>query len=145
MKSFLLMLLTVQSETAAQTAAQPQTLDLSRILDLLLVLMFLGCGVYCVYTFIRLCREQMLFDNKVLYPGDCKYQDCADPVGFMEFIRYRVLALGVFLVLCGVLAVLNSYVIQSANQWISIGLIVLPLLGFVWYTVIQRKAAKRFW
>ena len=58
------------SETVSQTtqaAAGGDSMD--TMLSLLLLVMMLGCAVYCIYTFIRLRRECYLFPNKFLYPG----------------------------------------------------------------------------
>lgn len=126
----------------AETNSFQSTTDM---LDLLLIVMFIGAGIYCVYTFVRLRRECMLFDNKILYPGNCKYTDCTDPVGFMDYIQYRVLILGAFLVVCGVFFLLNLYVFSFTSIWVTIAQFAVPILGFAWYVVIQRRASKLYW
>lgn len=141
MKHFFTRLLDAQ-ETAADTVGTDSMLDM---MDLLILAMFVGFGFYCIYTFVRLKRECMLFDSKVLYPGNCPAQDCTDPVGFIDFIQYRLLILGIFLVFCGGLDALNTYVLKFTSLWFSIVQIALPLVGLAWYAVIQRKAAKLFW
>lgn len=138
-------LFTAQTEAPADSAASLSGSSMMDMLDLLLVIMFLAAGAYCLYTFFRLRRECMLFDNKLLYPGDCKYQDCADPEGFMDFIQYRILILGAFLLVCGIFFLLNCYVFSFDLLWIDIAQVAIPILGFAWYVVVQRKAAKSFW
>lgn len=140
MRSLFRLLLTAQTD-----ADLSSTQSMTDMLDLLLIVMFIGAGIYCVYTFIRLRRECMLFDNKVLYPGDCKYTDCADPEGFMDYIQYRILILGAFLVLCGIFFLLNLYVLSVSAVWITILQFAVPIGGFAWYVVVQRRAAKRYW
>ncbi len=141
MKHFFTRLLDAQ-EVVGETNSAGSMLDM---MDLLILVMFIGFGFYCIYTFFRLKRECMLFDSKVLYPGNCPAQDCTDPVGFMEYIQYRILILGIFLVFCGGLDALNTYVLKFTDLWFSIVQIVLPLAGLAWYAIIQRKAAKLFW
>lgn len=129
----------------ANVSEQQSSMSLFDTMDLLIVAMFVGFGLYCIYTFIRLKRECMLFDSKVLYPGNCRYQDCTDPVGFIEYIQYRILIFGILLTICGGISALNAYVLSITSLWLSLLLVAVPLAVLAWFVIIQRKAAKRFW
>ena len=133
---------------AATEAAGEQTgsLDsMGNMMQILLLVLLVGAGVYALYSAIRLHREQMLFPNKFLYPGDCKPEDCADVGGFIDFILPRTLLLGASMLVMGVALALNTYVFLLDALWIDIAMLVLPFGVFLWYIIAQRKAAKRFW
>ena len=114
------------------------------MMDLLLVVMLLGFGVVALYNVIRLHREQMLFASKILYPGDCKPEDCADPGGFIDYIVPRLTILSIAFILMGVVAILLLYVFPLNIAWMELASVILPVGGLIWYVVCQRKAAKLF-
>ena len=115
------------------------------MMDLLLVVMLLGFGVVALYNVIRLHREQMLFASKILYPGDCKPEDCADPGGFIDYIVPRLTILSIAFILMGVGAILLLYVFPLNIAWMELASVILPVGGLIWYVICQRKAAKLFW
>ena len=137
-----------EATEAATEATQSgaQSMDMGRLLDVMLLAMLFGCAAYAFYTVVRLKREYMLFENKLLYPGNCPYLECTDPQSFIDFIWVKLLLLGIGMFACGALIALNSFTALFHNTiWISAAMIVLPLALFAWYVVIQRKAAKLFW
>lgn len=111
--------------------------------DMLMLIMLFGCGVYGLYSVIRLHREQFLFKNKFLYPGNCAPENCADVGGFIDFIQPRMLIFSILLLALGVLYALNAYLFLSV--WVDYAMIAVPLAVFIWYAVMQNKAAKIFW
>ena len=115
------------------------------MMDLILVVMLLGFGVVALYNVIRLHREQMLFASKILYPGDCKPEDCADPGGFIDYIVPRLPILSIAFILMGVVAILLLYVFPLNIAWMELASVILPVGGLIWYVICQRKAAKLFW
>ena len=141
--SFLKIFLTEATEAAAQ---QGGTLDgMVDMLDSLMLIMLFGFGIYGIYSAIRLRKEQMLFPNKFLYPGNCDPAACLDPGEFIDYIIPRALILGVALILLGGLLALNSFVLHIDSWLIDLGMIVMPVAVIVWYCVVQRKAAKNYW
>lgn len=141
--SFLKIFLTEATEAAAQ---QGGTLDgMIDMLDSLMLIMLFGFGIYGLYSAIRLRKEQLLFPNKFLYPGNCDPAACLDPGEFIDFIIPRALILSVALILLGGLLALNSFVLHIDSWIIDLAMIVLPLAVIVWYCIVQRKAAKNFW
>ena len=139
--------LTEATEGAAEGAAatgSPRG-GMVDMMDMLLVVMLLGFGVVALYNVIRLRREQMLFASKILYPGDCKPEDCADPGGFIDYIIPRLTILSIAFILMGVLAILLLYVFPLNVSWMELASVVLPVGGLIWYVICQRKAAKLFW
>lgn len=141
--SFLKIFLTEATEAAAQ---QGGTLDgMVDMLDSLMLIMLFGFGIYGLYSAIRLRKEQLLFPNKFLYPGNCDPAACLDPGEFIDFIIPRALILSVALILLGGLLALNSFVLHIDSWLIDLGMIVMPVAVIVWYCFVQRKAAKNFW
>lgn len=119
----------------------------SDLLDYLLTAMLAGLGVYALYTAIRLYHQFTLFDNRILYPANCKPKDCRDPGAFILYIVPRLWILGgLCLILC-VLTVLAVFVkVSFLQNWF--GIYVLPFLGFVvlaWYVWVNARCAKKFW
>lgn len=140
-------LLTAAEETVTE-AAQENTADLSGmsgLLDTLLIVMVIGCGIYALYTAIRLRRTYMLFPNKFLYPGNCGPDDCVDEDGFIDYILPRMTILGIAMLVIGALLVVNVYVLKVSGLWVDLATIIVPFGCFVWYIIVQRKAAKLFW
>ena len=145
--SFLKIFLTEATEAATEAAAQQGgTLDgMGDMLDSLMLIMLFGFGIYGIYSAIRLRKEQMLFPNKFLYPGNCDPAACLDPGEFIDYIIPRALILGVALILLGGLLALNTFVLHIDSWLIDLGMIVMPVAVIVWYCVVQRKAAKNYW
>lgn len=119
--------------------------DMGGILTWFLVLMLFGCGIYAIYTYIRLHRTCMLFPNKFLYPGNCTADTCADVDGFIDYIEPRLLLLGVATLLCGIAYTVYAMVLKGSSIWMDIATVVIPAGIFVWYMFVQRKAAKLYW
>ena len=141
--NFLKIFLTEATEAATQ---QGGTLDgMVDMLDSLMLIMLFGFGIYGLYSAIRLRKEQLLFPNKFLYPGNCDPAACLDPGEFIDFIIPRALILSVALILLGGLLALNSFVLHIDSWLIDLGMIVMPVGVIVWYCFVQRKAAKNYW
>ncbi|MGM9553871.1 MAG: hypothetical protein ACI3V2_06155 [Faecousia sp.] len=141
--SFLKIFLTEATEAATQ---QGGTLDgMVDMLDSLMLIMLFGFGIYGLYSAIRLRKEQLLFPNKFLYPGNCDPAACLDPGEFIDYIIPRALILSVALILLGGLLALNSFVLHIDSWLIDLGMIVMPVAVIVWYCFVQRKAAKNYW
>ena len=145
--NFLKIFLTEATEAATEAAAQQGgALDgMIDMLDTLMLIILFGFGIYGLYSAIRLRREQLLFPNKFLYPGNCDPAACLDPGEFIDYIIPRALILSVALILLGGLLALNSFVLHIDSWIIDLCMIVLPLAVIVWYCIVQRKAAKNFW
>lgn len=68
------------------------------LLDLIMAILLLGTGIYCIYTSIRVRREYTFFENKVLLPGGCEPNACTDPDGFFDYIAPRLVIFGIALI-----------------------------------------------
>ena len=115
-------------------------------LELVLLALLLWSGFYGLYTVLKLRKTYMLFPNKFLYPGNCTMETCVDEGGFIDFILPRLTILSVILLVFGIFLALVFFVFpQWESGWTDILSIFLPISAFVWYMIIQRKAAELFW
>lgn len=122
------------------------------IFSIMLLVTLIGCGGYCVYTWISLRKVWMLKDNRIMLPGNCAAADCLDPDGFLDFMAPKMLLFGLVMIVLGLLylpGILNE---SGYLAWpklvftiLDIGLPVVTISLFVWFILVQRKAAKLFW
>lgn len=117
-------------------------MDLS-ILDWILLASFLIYGVLCLVAALRLTREDKLFDSMVLYPGGLRREDCADPKGFMAFMRPVMLVLGVGCTLVGLLYFIKLRL--GMPKVVSVLHMVLAAATLAYGFWKFNRAGKRFW
>lgn len=141
--NFLRIFLTETTQAAEEAAGSMD--GMVDMLDTLMFVMLVGFGLYALYSAFRLHKEQMLLPNKILYPGDCKPEDCVDEGEFIDFILPRAVILGACLLVMGIVLGLNMFLFKLEALWIDIAMMVVPIAVFAWYILAQRKAAKRYW
>lgn len=123
------------------------------IFSLMLLVLLIGCGIYCIATWLRLRKEWRLFDNKIMLPGNCSVKDCVNEDGFLEYMAPKMLIFGISLVVLGLLYLpgilydsgLDLGLPKLALRILDIALPVLSITDFIWFIVAQRKASKLFW
>ena len=122
-------------------------LSVTGTLDLFMVAMLAWVGGLAVYSAIRLQRDYILFDSKILYATDCDPRACQDDAGFIAYMVPRLWIFAVWLLIPAVLITLNSILhLIALPDWLRY--YALPALGFaafVWYIFVMRTASKRFW
>ena len=113
--------------------------------SLLLDLLTLACGGYCMYTWVNLRILNRLFKNELLVPKDCKPEDCLDEEGYIAYIRPRLFVLSALVVLTGVIFVLNDVLASPVvpYPW-SIIPWALVLVALVWYAISNRHANREY-
>ena len=113
---------------------------------LMLDLVSLGCGLYCLYTWIRLIVEKRLFKNGLLIPKDKTAEDCLDEAGFIAYMKPRLAVLSIVTMLYGVLQLLNDSVLQTPllNLWQTLALLGVVLAVLVWYAIASSKANREY-
>ena len=50
----------------------------------------LGCGAYCLYTFLKLLTGRKLFKNALLIPKEREVEDCTDEEGYISYLLPRM-------------------------------------------------------
>ncbi len=112
---------------------------------MLLDLVALACGVYSLYTWVKLLIVGHLFPNGLLVPKDRKVEDCADEEGYIAYIRMPLGVLALSTMGYGVFQILNTYLAKPLlDGWLSL----LPLLAvmgvLVWYAIVSGRANRDY-
>lgn len=113
------------------------------MLSVVMLAVFLFAGVYCLYTAYRLSKATELFDNMLLYPGNCPKELCLEPEEFMAFMRPRLAIFGALcLPLCAYYVVEIYVAIPRAVEIIQY---IFAAILFIWGFWVYNRAAKRYW
>lgn len=114
----------------------------------------LACGVYCLYTTIKLKTLGKLFPNQLLIPKDAKPEHCIDEEGYIAYIWLRLLIVGILCVAAGITSLaenqtgmISAMFPQIANMgfYVVMGGILLCIVAVGWYMACWMKARKLFW
>ena len=103
-----------------------------------------ACGVYILYSYVKLRMVGRLFPSSLLIPNGRQPKDCLDEEGYIRYIRPRLLVIGVAITVLG-LAMLADGTFYQLSQGLAMGLIGLALAFLVWYGVCSARANRRFW
>lgn len=115
------------------------------MVDVMAAALYLGFGLYCLAVWLRLRQGKPLGNGRrILMPGGFRERKCRHPEAYKGYMRPRVLALGIGLVLFGA-AFLADHYTGSGSTAVALALLVLPLALLVWYVLAMRKAAKQWW
>ena len=108
-----------------------------------ILILLVGAGGYALAACIRLKREQVLFENKILYPSQCTPENCLDPEGYIAYIVPRMSLFGAVCVVFGiavlVMSLLKVGIIATTVQTVIV------LAVFVYISVVHNRASKIFW
>lgn len=114
-------------------------------LTLLMDLFAFGCGVYAIYTWIRLLKERKLFKNALLLPKDKDPKDCRDEAGLVAYLIPRTGVLGVTLMLYGTFNLINEQMDEAllGYPWMFIPIGVLLVVIF-WYAFALSGGYRKY-
>lgn len=105
----------------------------------------LACGVFCIYTCIKLRqRGGKLFNNSLLIPKGKTEKDCLDEEAYSAYIAPKLMVLGILITLFGAVNLLNEY-LNLYGLLVSEILTGCAFVSVVWYAVCNSKANKRYW
>ena len=115
--------------------------NMNFILDMVAVV----SGIYCLYTWIKLCRCNELFPNSILIPSGKSVSDCIDEEGYIEFIRPRMCVLAFATLIYGCFLMINDTLEKPLLElpWNLIPL-ALIMVVLVWYAVISTRATREY-
>lgn len=110
-------------------------------MNLLLDAVAIGCGIYCLYTWLKLVFTNRLFMNGILVPKGKTEKDCLDEEGYIDYIKPRLGVLAVFTTLYGLFFLLNDNLPQELipYPW-NLAPLVVVLGVLIWYAACNRKA-----
>ncbi len=103
------------------------------------------CGLYCLYTWLKLTMGKRLFKNGLLIPKDKQISDCLDEEEYIRFISPRLLVLALATTLYGAFFMLNDVLEEKLlpYPWNFVPL-ALVMAVLVWYAVANSKANRDF-
>ena len=115
--------------------------DMNLILDLI----GLGCGIYCMYTWLKLALGGRLFKNSLLVPKGKAVEDCLDEAGYIAFMKPRIAVLAIVTFIYGVTITLNDNLAEPfmPYPWSFIPLVVV-LIVLIWYAVCNSRANRDY-
>ncbi len=115
--------------------------DMNLILDLIA----LGCGLYCLYTWVRLMIGKRLFPNSILVPKEKKPSDCIDEEGYIAAIRLPMAVVAIVTTLYGAFMFVNEHLLAQPVPMPWSMLTLAPVLAsLVWLTIRLRRAVQDF-
>ena len=105
----------------------------------------LGCGAYCLYTFLKLLTGRKLFKNALLIPKEREVEDCTDEEGYISYLLPRLGVLTFSVLIYGIVSLINDMLETPflPYPWPFVPLLV--LLGvLVWYSVGSVRANRDY-
>lgn len=136
--------MTINLLNAAAASAPAASMDLTGMMDVFLIVAYIGCGLYGLFSWFLQRGSKAVLENRIICPNGCAPKRCRDPQAFLAFILPRVLILSLGLLVLGGVLVLDHF-LGGWNAWLTIALMALPLALFFWYVHEQQKAVDRFW
>ena len=104
----------------------------------------LVCGVYILYSYVKLRMAGRLFPNSLLIPSGKSPKDCLDPEGYIQYIQSKLLVVGIPVTVFGIINIINEYMKLFSYQ-ISLIMTGVVLLIIIWFAVCSSKANRRYW
>ena len=104
----------------------------------------IGCGVYILYTFVKLMIYGRLFANSLLIPSGKKPEDCDDPAGYIAYVKPRLLVVGIVVLVFGIVSLINES-LQFFTFAASMASVGFTFLVLIWYGICSSKAYKLYW
>ena len=115
------------------------TTNFNGMLDLII----LAFGVYILYACFSMKKTGKIKGGLML-PKGMEPKHCKDPAGYISFACPRLAVVGVISFVCGVLGLMMDYFRMVSGTVYCIAMLVF-LISLIWYTVISKKAIKKFW
>lgn len=119
-------------------------------------LIMLGCGIYCLYVWLRIHRTGEIPANSIILPKDRTMDTCLDPEQFRDYIQPRLLVFSILIILFGVFGLVDAQLnlVVSLADGLSplLRLLVIELVNFllpfavvIWFGVCLYRIQKQFW
>ena len=105
----------------------------------------IACGAYCLYTWLRLAITKKLFKNGLLMPKDKDVSDCDDAELYISYIfpHLTILTVATTLYSAYVIAEMLLDVVLLPGLYSLIPLCVV-MGGLIWYAVKSGRANQDF-
>lgn len=110
------------------------------MVDQMMTLIFLLCGIYCVALFFLRGNEKAMRKSKFLYPNGCTPETCRSLPDYLGALAPKVLALGVGLIAFGAAGMLFP-----TGTLAALLMMILPLCLLAWFVQAQKRLAAQYW
>lgn len=123
-------------------------------MNLMFGLITTGCGVYCLYLWLKIKLSGQVPDGAMILPRGYTMGDCLEPEEFMAHAMPRLMIFAVLILFFGVLTIADAY-FDLINQWtahlsggmrllvLEIVTCIVPLAVVIWFGVSLRRVQKR--
>lgn len=105
----------------------------------------LVCGLYCLYTWLRLIVGGKLFQNGLIVPKGKTIRQCADEEAYIAYISPALAVTALVTTAYGVICIMSDVAEEPFLDypW-NILLLAAVLVSLVWYAARNRKAGIDF-
>lgn len=108
---------------------------------MLLGLLMLGCGIYCLYAAVML-KTKGVINKTILLGKDTDPRKCKDKEGYISCVFPKTLVLGAVCTLYAVVDLVNSFFVKIPVLWYI--MLAAFLVVLVWFGATTSKAAKKY-
>lgn len=112
--------------------------------NLMFDLIGLGCGIYCMYTWVKLQIGGVLFKNSILVPKELNVSDCLDEAAYVQYMKPRLGVLAFVVMLGSVIMMLNDTVLPFIPYPWSLAPLALMIGVLIWYAVCNSRANRDY-
>ena len=114
-------------------------------MTMLLDIISLGCGVYCMYTWLRLLVTKRLFKSSLLVPKEKNVEDCVDEAAYIKRLMPSLGVLALTTMLYGAFFIYNDMaeVPLVPYPWGVVPMVVVFAVLF-WYGAVNSKAIREY-
>ena len=115
------------------------------IISIVYIIVMLLAGIYVLRAVLQMRRTGALVPNRLIYPNYCPMELCLDPEGYYAFILPRATVLSVALLGFGAFFAVSKMIPALRVLWLNLVLLVIPFVLIVGFSIVLRRAKKRFW
>lgn len=112
--------------------------------NMMLDLIGLGCGVYCMYTWLKLQIGGVLFKNSILVPKELDVSDCIDEAAYIRYMKPKLAILSIVVMLGSAIMTLNDTVLPMIPYPYSLVPVGLMVAVLIWYAVCNSRANRDY-
>ena len=123
-------------------------------MNLFFGLIMSGCGVYCLYQWLKIKKSGSVPDGNMILPRGASMNECIDAEEFLRAIMPRFMVFGLIILFFG-LVTLADYYLDFLNLWTAaltpgMRLLVLELVTciipfgvVIWFAVCLRRTQNK--
>ncbi|MFI3171635.1 MAG: hypothetical protein R3Y58_04605 [Eubacteriales bacterium] len=110
-------------------------------LDLFFGLVGVACGLFCLYSAIRMRRTGIITESLLLDKETAK-KPCKDIGTYLVEVIPPTVIMGIVLLIYGVLTLVDAYVYEC--YMVVMIMMVITLIALVWFGFVTSKAKKKY-